>query len=60
MNLPIDIIATSHGSIWRENALEIVNKYAEWADAYKEDQVTIIYDSMWGQLGKSLIKLQMT
>ena len=48
MNLPIDIIATSHGSIWRENALEIVNKYAEWADAYKEDQITIIYDSMWG------------
>lgn len=48
MNLPIDIIAPSHGSIWRENTLEIVNKYAEWADAYKEDQITIIYDSMWG------------
>lgn len=48
MNIPIDIIAPSHGSIWRENTLEIVKKYAEWADAYKEDQVTIIYDSMWG------------
>ena len=57
MNLPIDIIATSHGSIWRENALEIVNKYAEWADAYKEDQVTIIYDSMWGATKKIAHKI---
>lgn len=47
LNLPIDIIATSHGAIWRENPLEIVTKYAEWADAYKEDQITIVYDSMW-------------
>lgn len=47
LNLPIDIIATSHGAIWRENPLEIVTKYAEWANAYQEDQVTIVYDSMW-------------
>lgn len=59
MNLPIDIIATSHGSIWRENALEIIEKYAEWADAYKEDQVTIIYDSMWGATKNLPTKLQM-
>lgn len=52
MGLPIDIIATSHGSIWRENALDIVNKYAQWSDSYKEDQVTIIYDSMWGATKK--------
>lgn len=52
MGLPIDIIATSHGSIWRENALDIVNKYAHWSDSYKEDQVTIIYDSMWGATKK--------
>lgn len=57
MNLPIDIIATSHGSIWRENALEIIEKYAEWADAYKEDQVTIIYDSMWGATKKIAHKI---
>lgn len=57
MNLPIDIIATSHGSIWRENALEIVQKYAEWADNYKEDQVTVIYDSMWGATKKIAHKI---
>lgn len=57
MDLPIDIIAPSHGSIWRENTLKIVNKYAEWADEYKEDQVTIIYDSMWGATRKIAHKI---
>lgn len=47
LGLPIDIIAPSHGAIWRENPLQIVEKYAEWADAYAEDQVTIVYDTMW-------------
>ena len=47
MNLPIDMIAPSHGVIWRENPLQIVNKYAEWCAAYKEDHVTVIYDTMW-------------
>lgn len=47
LNLPIDIIATSHGSIWRENAAQIVEKYYEWSKAYQEDQVTVVYDTMW-------------
>lgn len=47
LNLPIDIIAPSHGAIWRENPLQIVAKYAEWAKAYQENQITIIYDTMW-------------
>ena len=47
LNLPIDIIAPSHGAIWRENPLQIIEAYAKWADAYQEDQITIIYDTMW-------------
>ncbi len=47
LNLPIDIIAPSHGVIWREDPLSIVGKYAEWADDYQEDQLTIVYDTMW-------------
>jgi anaerobic nitric oxide reductase flavorubredoxin len=47
MNLPVDMICPSHGVIWRENPLQIVNKYTEWADNYQENQVTIIYDTMW-------------
>lgn len=47
LNVPIDIIATSHGVIWRDKPMQIINKYVEWADDYQEDQLTILYDSMW-------------
>ena len=47
MNIPIDIIAPSHGAIWRDNPLQIVEKYAQWAKEYQENQLTIIYDTMW-------------
>ena len=46
--LPLNMIATSHGVIWRDNPAQIIEKYLEWADAYQEHQVTIVYDSMWG------------
>lgn len=47
MNLSIDIIAPSHGVIWRDNPLQIIEKYAKWCDDYQEDQITIVYDTMW-------------
>ncbi|MDD4700079.1 MAG: MBL fold metallo-hydrolase [Oscillospiraceae bacterium] len=47
LNLPIDIIATSHGSIWRDKPLQIVEKYYEWSQNYQENQITIAYDTMW-------------
>ena len=47
LNLTIDIIAPSHGAIWRENPLSIVEKYYEWSKDYQEDQITIVYDTMW-------------
>lgn len=47
LNLPIEMIAPAHGAIWREDPLQIVNKYATWAKAYQEDQITIVYDTMW-------------
>lgn len=45
-NLPVDMVATSHGVIWRDNPTQIIEKYLEWADEYKEDKITIFYDSM--------------
>ena len=47
LNIPIDMIAPSHGVIWRDNPLQIVEKYAQWAQEYQEDQLTIVYDTMW-------------
>ncbi len=45
--LQIDVIATSHGVIWRDNPVQIVEKYAKWADDYQENQISVIYDTMW-------------
>lgn len=45
--LPLDMILTSHGIIWRDNPAQIVEKYLQWADSYQENQVTILYDTMW-------------
>ena len=47
LNLQIDMIATSHGVIWRDNPMQIVEKYSRWADDYQENQISIIYDTMW-------------
>lgn len=46
-NLPLNMIATSHGIIWRENPAQIVLKYLEWAKQYQENQITLVYDTMW-------------
>jgi anaerobic nitric oxide reductase flavorubredoxin len=45
--LPVDMICPSHGVIWRDNPLQIVTRYVEWAANYRENQVTILYDTMW-------------
>ncbi|MHB1485073.1 MAG: anaerobic nitric oxide reductase flavorubredoxin [Saccharofermentanales bacterium] len=45
--LAIDIIATSHGVIWSDNPMQIVEKYSSWAQNYQENQITIVYDTMW-------------
>ena len=47
MNLPVKMICPSHGIIWRNTPGLIIEKYLEWSDAYQQDQVTIIYDTMW-------------
>ena len=47
MNLPIKMICPSHGLIWRDNPMQIVEKYLKWANNYQENQITIVYDTMW-------------
>ena len=51
-NLPLDMICTSHGVIWKNNPAQIVEKYLEWANDYQENQITIIYDTMWNSTRK--------
>lgn len=47
MNLPLKMVAPSHGVIWTNHIGEIVEKYLQWSTNYQEHQITIIYDTMW-------------
>lgn len=52
LKLPVDMICPSHGVIWRDNPIQIVETYLKWADNYQENQITLIYDSMWDSTRK--------
>ncbi len=47
LDLPVDMIAPSHGILWRDNPLQIVEKYQEWARQEPDPRAVIVYDTMW-------------
>ena len=47
LELPLDMICTSHGVIWRDNPAQIIEQYLKWADNFQENQISIVYDTMW-------------
>ncbi|MCL5057565.1 MAG: anaerobic nitric oxide reductase flavorubredoxin [Actinobacteria bacterium] len=57
LNLSIEMIAPSHGIIWRDNPLQIVQKYDQWAGDFNEGTVAVIYDTMWGATRKMALAI---
>ena len=47
LNLPLEMICPGHGVIWKNNPVQIVEKYLAWSNDYQENEVTIIYDTMY-------------
>jgi len=47
LNLPVEMICPSHGVIWKDNPLQIVHNYLDWSKKFQENQITLIYDTMW-------------
>jgi flavorubredoxin len=47
LNFPVEMIAPSHGVIWRKDPLQIVKKYQEWAAQVPEKTAVVLYDTMW-------------
>ncbi|ADJ25875.1 flavodoxin/nitric oxide synthase [Dehalogenimonas lykanthroporepellens BL-DC-9] len=47
LNLPLELIAPSHGLIWRDNPAQIVTAYREWAVQKPEQSAVIVFDTMW-------------
>lgn len=46
--LPIEIVAPSHGVVWRSHFPTILQAYRDWAAFKPTARVLVIYDSMWG------------
>lgn len=46
-NLDIDMIAPSHGVIWRKNIPVIMDAYALWSSNEPTTGAIVVYDSMW-------------
>ena len=45
--LEFDMIAPSHGLIWRDQLDKLIEKYTFWAFYKNSDYAVIIYDTMW-------------
>ncbi len=50
--LDIEIIAPSHGIIWRSNIPAILQEYVKWSANETENKVVVVYDTMWGSTEK--------
>ncbi|PLX00565.1 MAG: MBL fold metallo-hydrolase [Marinilabiliales bacterium] len=45
--LDIDIIASSHGIVWKKHVKDIIAEYKKWASNQTEKKAVIVFDSMW-------------
>ena len=57
MNIPIKIIAPSHGIVWRKNPMKIVEFYARLAKNSTKQKAVIFYETMWGATEKMARKI---
>jgi flavorubredoxin len=48
LGLDVNMIAPSHGVIWRSYAGDILNAYIRWSKGESKNKVTIVYDTMHG------------
>jgi flavorubredoxin len=48
MDIPIEMIAPSHGLIWRSDPSKIIKAYLNWSSGASVNKVVIVYDTMWG------------
>ena len=50
--LEVDMIAPSHGVIWRSHMADILEAYKSWCVCRPEPKVLVIYDTMWDSTGR--------
>jgi flavorubredoxin len=56
--LDIEMVAPSHGVIWRSHLPQILEAYQRWAINEVENRALIVYDTMWGSTEKIAYSLR--
>jgi flavorubredoxin len=56
--LDIEMIAPSHGIIWKKYIKEIITEYVKWASNVTEKKAVICYDTMWDSTKKQAFAIQ--
>lgn len=46
-SLDLDMIAPSHGIVWRSHVQEILDAYDEYSSSQKKEKAIVVFDSMW-------------
>jgi flavorubredoxin len=57
LNLNIEIIAPSHGLLWRKHTLKIMQKYLYWSSHSCKNRVAVVYETMWNSTEKMARKI---
>ncbi len=58
LDLEIDMIATSHGVIWKNEIPRILEEYKKWYSNNTIKKAVIVYDTMWKSTEKMAYALQ--
>lgn len=56
-SVEIDMIAPSHGIIWRSHIKDIIESYARWGRGETVARALVIYDTMWGSTQKMALAI---
>ena len=58
-SLPLKMICSCHGCIWRSHIDDILNQYESWGKGETVDRVLVVFDTMWGgtaAMARAMIK----
>jgi len=55
--LDIEIVAPSHGVIWKKYIKEAMDLYEKMSTYHKENKAVVLYDSMWGSTEKMALEV---
>ena len=55
--LDCELIAPSHGVIWRAHIARIVRAYARWSDNDPPEQAVVVFDSMWHSTERMAVEI---